>query len=61
MKRQHLASMAVVSASIFVVGITLAAQDKYSLKSPSEIAFSDFRGYEDWAVISSPGPTKCSR
>ncbi len=25
-------------------------QDKYSLKSPSGIAFSDFRGYEDWAV-----------
>jgi hypothetical protein len=31
----------------------LYAQDKYSLKSPSGIAFSDFRGYEDWAVVSS--------
>jgi hypothetical protein len=29
------------------------AQDKYSLKSPSGIAFSDFRGYEDWASVSS--------
>ena len=29
------------------------AQDKYSLKSPSGIAFSDFRGYEDWAAVSS--------
>ena len=29
------------------------AQDKYSLKSPSGIAFSDFRGYEDWADVSS--------
>ena len=29
------------------------AQDKYSLKSPSGIAFSVFRGYEDWAVVSS--------
>jgi Cytochrome P460 len=28
-------------------------QDKYSLKSPSGIAFSDFRGYEDWSVVSS--------
>jgi hypothetical protein len=28
-------------------------QDKYSLISPSGIAFSDFKGYEDWAVISS--------
>jgi hypothetical protein len=29
------------------------AQDKYSLISPSGIAFSDFRGYEDWPVASS--------
>ena len=29
------------------------AQDKYSLISPSGIAFSDFRGYEDWADVSS--------
>jgi cytochrome P460 len=53
MKRQYIASMAIVSASIFVIGIALAAPDKYTLKSPSGIAFSDFRGYEDWAVVSS--------
>ena len=29
------------------------AQDKYSLISPDGIAFSDFRGYEDWPVVSS--------
>ena len=29
-----------------------SAQDKYSLISPSGIAFSDFRGYEDWSVVS---------
>ena len=28
-------------------------KDKYSLKSPSGIAFSDFRGYEEWAMASS--------
>ena len=27
--------------------------DKYALVSPGGIAFSDFRGYEDWSVISS--------
>jgi hypothetical protein len=27
--------------------------DKYLLRSPSGIAFSDFRGYEDWSVASS--------
>ena len=30
-----------------------AVQDKYSLKSPDGIAFADFRGYEDWSVVSS--------
>src|SRR5215813_1289019 len=34
-------------------GVAISAQDKYSLKTPSGIAFSDFRGYEDWAVVSS--------
>ena len=28
-------------------------KDKYSLTSPGGIAFSDFRGYEDWPVVSS--------
>jgi hypothetical protein len=28
-------------------------QEKYSLTSPSGIAFSDFKGYEDWSVVSS--------
>jgi len=28
-------------------------QDKYSLKSPGGIAFSDFKGYENWAAASS--------
>jgi Cytochrome P460 len=31
----------------------LSTQDKYSLISPSGIGFSDFRGYEDWATVSS--------
>ena len=36
-----------------IPGHTAYAQDKYSLESPGGIAFSDFRGYEDWAVVSS--------
>jgi Cytochrome P460 len=27
--------------------------DKYSQQSPSGIAFSDFKGYEDWSIVSS--------
>jgi Cytochrome P460 len=34
------------------VGTAVNAQDKNSLKSPSGIPFSDFRGYEDWSVVS---------
>ena len=33
-------------------GLALAAQDKYSLQVPDGLAFADFRGYEDWQVVS---------
>jgi hypothetical protein len=43
-----------ISMAAFIMLVTaLYAQDKYSLKSPSGIAFSDFKGYEDWSVVSS--------
>jgi len=46
--------VAIATTVLAVLGaVALYAQDKYSLKSPSGIAFSDFRGYEDWAVASS--------
>ena len=35
------------------VGTSVYGQDKYLLKSPGGIAFSDFKGYEDWSVVSS--------
>jgi hypothetical protein len=42
-----------VSASIAVLaaGVELSAQDKYTVKVPSGLAFAEFRGYEDWPVI----------
>jgi hypothetical protein len=50
--------VATAVAVLAVLGATaLFAQgqdkDKYSLKSPSGIALSDFKGYEDWSVASS--------
>ena len=42
-----------VAVLAVLVATAVYAQDKYSLKSPSGIAFSDFKGYEDWAVVSS--------
>ncbi len=40
-------------AVLGAVALYAQGQDKYSLKSPSGIAFSDFKGYEDWSVVSS--------
>jgi Cytochrome P460 len=42
-----------VAVFAVLVATVVCAQDKYSLKSPGGIAFSDFRGYEDWATVSS--------
>jgi Cytochrome P460 len=46
-----------VAAAIVALGWAAVSaqdkQDKYALKTPSGIAFSDFRGYEDWAAVSS--------
>src|SRR3954468_19692775 len=43
----------IATALLAAFATAVCAQDKYSLKSPSGIAFSDFRGYEDWATVSS--------
>src|SRR6476620_2597206 len=54
MKRKNKLTIAIATAVFAVLGgIAVHAQDKYALKSPSGIAFSDFKGYEDWAVVSS--------
>ena len=49
--------MTVTAALVVLVAAIAYAQgranDKYSLKSPGGIAFSDFKGYEDWSVVSS--------
>jgi len=33
-------------------GLAVSAQDKYTVKVPGGLAFSEFRGYEGWQVIS---------
>jgi hypothetical protein len=58
---ERTAGFTIVATAVAVLAVlgavVLYAQsqdnDKYSLKSPSGVAFSDFKGYEDWAVISS--------
>ena len=43
---------AIVATALFAQGQN-KDNDKYSLISPGGIAFADFRGYEDWSVVSS--------
>jgi hypothetical protein len=58
---KRIAGPTIVAAAVALLAVLGAAalfaqsqnNDKYSLKSPSGIAFSDFRGYEDWSVVSS--------
>src|SRR5439155_6511248 len=45
------ATMALVLA--ILSGVAISAQDKYTLRVPDGLAFSDFKGYEDWQLISS--------
>jgi Cytochrome P460 len=54
MKLKSNLTIAIATAVFAVLSATgFYAEDKYSLKSPGGIAFSDFKGYEDWAVVSS--------
>ena len=51
--KRHLKVTLAATALAALSGTALYAQEKYTLVSPGGIAFSDFKGYEDWAVISS--------
>ena len=37
---------------LLATGAAISAQDRYSLKVPGGLAFSEFKGYETWQVIS---------
>ncbi|MGA8668870.1 MAG: cytochrome P460 family protein [Terracidiphilus sp.] len=54
---KRLEGLTIFVGVVTVLAVLLLAadfpQDKYSLISPSGIAFSDFRGYEDWPAVSS--------
>jgi hypothetical protein len=50
MKRAHIAAL-VVPASVFIVTLTLAAQDRSSVKVPNGLAFAEFKGYDTWQTI----------
>ena len=53
MKNRTMLTIAAAAAAFAILGgAAVSAQDKYSLKVPGGLAFSEFKGYEDWAVVS---------
>ncbi len=53
MRSNKLTIFAATLVAVIAGGAAIGAQDKYTLKTPDGVAFSDFRGYEDWADVSS--------
>src|SRR5271165_4708085 len=52
MSRENIgAAVAIVLLPSILVGLAFAAQDRFALQVPGGLAFSDFRGYEDWQTI----------
>jgi Cytochrome P460 len=63
---KHIGGFTIVATAVAVLAVLAAVvlfaqdqdKDKYSLVSPGGIAFSDFRGYEDWADVPSARTTE---
>jgi hypothetical protein len=54
MRRKNKLTIAIATAVFAVLGgVAVYAADKDALITPSGVAFADFKGYEDWAVVSS--------
>src|SRR5215471_811252 len=53
MKRTAFPAIVIVAVLLAVLGsLALAQQDKYTVRVPGGLAFSEFRGYEAWQVVS---------
>jgi hypothetical protein len=52
MKGTPSSAILIVAVLLAVVGsMALAAQDRFTLKVPNGLAFSEFRGYETWQDV----------
>ena len=52
MKRTSIGVTVFVGVFLSVlVAVAMAAQDKYTVKVPNGLSFSEFRGYEDWQIV----------
>ena len=53
MKDKRMLTIVIITGALTVVGgWAFAAQDKFTVKVPNGLAFSEFKGYEAWQVVS---------
>jgi hypothetical protein len=53
LNRKAVPALALIGVVLAVLsGSAISAQDKYTVQVPNGLAFSEFKGYEDWTVIS---------
>jgi hypothetical protein len=53
MKRKRMLTIPIITGVLALLGSwAISAQDKYALKVPNGLSFSEFRGYEAWQLIS---------
>ena len=53
MNRKSMLTIGIATIWLAVLGgLAISAQDKYTVKVPGGLAFSEFRGYETWQAIS---------
>ena len=53
MNRKTMLMIGITTVWLAVLGgLAISAQDKYAVKVPGGLAFSDFKGYENWQFVS---------
>src|SRR5436189_3680392 len=52
MKRKNFRFSLIVAFLSVLAALAWAAEDKYTVKVPGGLAFSEFRGYEAWQAVS---------
>ena len=53
MNRKYIAACGLMAAPLAIaIHMAIAKQDKYTVSVPGGLAFSEFKGYEDWQSVS---------
>ncbi len=59
-KTQSFLMMMLAAGPAALGGLALAAQDRYTLQVPGGLAFSEFRGYENWQLVAAATTARSS-